>query len=177
MRVLFVTPECAPHTKTGGLGDVSAALPAALCAAGADVRVLIPGYPSVMAAHPKAREAGAIVSLGQRCVLRESRLENGVGLYIVDSAGLYAREGGPYLNAAGHDWADNALRFGVLSNVAARLASAMSPLAWRPEVLHCNDWPSALAPAYLRYLPDAAASIVTVHNLAFQGNFPAVNIG
>ena len=173
MRVLFVTPECAPHTKTGGLGDVSAALPAALHGTRTDVRVLLPGYPAVLAACRGAREAGVVEALGKRCVLREARLESGVPLYIVDCPELFVREGGPFQRLDGADWADNAIRFGVLSKVAARLASSASPLPWRPDILHCNDWPTALAPAYLLGEQERAASIVTIHNLAFQGNFPA----
>jgi len=168
MRILFVTPECAPLTKTGGLGDVSAALPAALRGQGLDVRVLLPGYPAVL--------AGA--ALAERAALRvlgfDVRLLEGDGLWVLDCPPLYRRDGGPYQDAAGTDWADNPLRFGVLSKAASLLAGAASPLAWRPDCLHCNDWPAALAAAYLAFDRDArAASVMTVHNLAFQGVFDA----
>jgi starch synthase len=104
--------------------------------------------------------------------LFETRLANGVPLLILDNPPLYRRDGGPYQNAAGEDWQDNALRFGLLSQAAAILGSNSSPLSWRPQIVHSHDWPAALAPAYLHYAPAArAASIVTVHNLAFQGNF------
>jgi starch synthase len=165
MRVLFVTSECTPLTKTGGLGDVSAALPGALRAAGIDVRVLIPGYPPAL--RTPFTEAGGLRALGFECRLLEGRLADGVPVYLLDSPRLYERDGGPYQTSAGEDWPDNAVRFGVLSRAAALIGQGLGPLAWRPDVVHCNDWPSALAPAYGLQ----AASLLTIHNLAFQGNF------
>ena len=166
MRVLFVTPECAPLTKTGGLGDVAAALPAALRAQGNDVRTLLPRYREIDASGAEERARLRLLGMEARV------LEKGECLF-VDVPELYDREGGPYQDAAGADWADNALRFAVLSRAAALLASSASPLAWRPEILHCNDWPTALAPVYLHFEPARAGSVMTVHNLAFQGIFDA----
>jgi starch synthase len=175
MKVLFVTPECAPLAKTGGLGDVSAALPEALRAIGIDARVLLPGYPSVMGADPKARELArfSLFPGAYEARLLESVLPSGVPLFVVDCPTLYARSGGLYQRDEGPEWEDNALRFGVLSKVAAILGSGDSPIAWRADVVHCNDWQASLAPVYLRYAPaPAAASVVTIHNLAFQGIYP-----
>jgi starch synthase len=166
MRVLFVTPECAPLTKTGGLGDVSAALPAALRAQGNDVRVLLPRYRQIAAEGGQERAR-------MRLLGHEARLLEEGDYLLLDCPPLYDRDGGPYQDAAGGDWADNALRFGVLSRAAALLAAAASPLEWRPEILHCNDWPTALAPVYLHFERSAAGSVMTVHNLAFQGIFDA----
>src|SRR5690349_20101642 len=166
MRVLFVTPECAPLTKTGGLGDVSAALPAALRAPGNDVRVLLPRYRAIEPAA--AEERARLQLLGTEVGL----LEKGECL-LVEAPSLYDREGTPYQDGAGGDWADNWLRFGVLSRAAALLASGASPLEWRPEILHCNDWPCGLAPVYLSFEKNRAAAVMTVHNLAFQGIFDA----
>jgi starch synthase len=159
--------------KTGGLGDVSAALPAALHAMGIDVRVLLPGYPAVMEADPGAAEIAAFKVLGHKVRILESKLPSGVPLLIVDAPELYERRGGPYQQDNGDDWTDNAIRFGVLSLVTAILGTEVSPLAWRPDVVHCNDWPTALAPVFLKSAGGrSAASLVTVHNLAFQGVFP-----
>jgi len=172
MRILFVTPECAPLTKTGGLGDVSAALPAALRGLGLDVRQLLPGYSQVLEKIDSVEKARLSV-LGF-----ETRLLEAGPFLIIDCPALYRRDGGPYQDAAGVDWADNALRFGVLSRAASMLASSASPLEWRPECLHCNDWPAALAAAYVAFDPGAsAASVLTVHNLAFQGNYEAGLLG
>jgi starch synthase len=170
--VLFVTPECAPLVKTGGLGDVSAALPAALQAIGVDVRVLLPGYPAVLAANRQAAEIARFTVLGQPVRLLEGTLDSGVPLYILENARLFDRGGGPYQADDGHDWDDNALRFGVLSRAGAMLGSSQSPIAWRPSVVHAHDWPAALAPVYLHFMPGPrAASLITIHNLAFQGVF------
>ena len=174
LRVLFVTPECAPLTKTGGLGDVSAALPAALKKLRVDVRVLLPGYPPVLAGVERVRVVATLVERAPAFEARllEARLPNGVPLLILDCPRLYQRDGGPYQNDGGEDWPDNGLRFGAFSRAAAILGSAMSPLQWRPHVVHCHDWPAAMAPAYLHHQDRPhAASVMTVHNLAFNGSF------
>ncbi len=170
LSILFATSEMAPWVKTGGLGDVAAALPAALLKAKCDVRVLLPAYPALKQAFP---EATTLVVLPQLApVLPASRLllaeANGLPLLLLDCPELYDRPGNPYLDAQGHDWPDNAIRFGLLSRVAALLGQSASPLDWRPDVIHVNDWQTALAPAWLHY-EGGAASIVTVHNIAFQG--------
>src|SRR5262245_12597456 len=172
MRILFVTPEFAPLTKTGGLGDVSSALPAALRQHGMDVRVLLPGYAEVLE-QTKPVERAALQVLGFDVRVREAG-----DLWVLDCPPLYLRDGGPYQDAAGADWGDNALRFAVLSKAASVLAGDASPLPWRPDCVHCNDWPAALTAAYLAFGKAAsAASVVTVHNLAFQGVFDAALLG
>jgi starch synthase len=170
--VLFATPECAPLVKTGGLGDVSAALPAALHELGHDVRVLLPRYPSVRDADPGAPELAHFTVLGHKVRLLDSKLPSGVPLIAIDAPSLYDRGGGPYQRDNGDDWEDNAIRFGVLSRVAAILGTDASPLPWRPDVVHSHDWPAALAPLYLRFAEGRrAGSLFTIHNLAFQGIF------
>jgi starch synthase len=177
MRVLFVTPEIAPWVKTGGLGDVAGALPAALRAQGCDVRVLAPAYPAIKPAFPDAREIARPQALGgllPPCRLLEAHTPDGATLWLLDHPAYFARAGSPYQNAEGSDWPDNYLRFGLLSRIAAWLGSSASTLDWRPDIVHCNDWQCGLTPAYLHYLPGAQArSVLTVHNLAFQGLFGA----
>ena len=176
-RVLFVTPECAPLTKTGGLGDVSAALPAALREVGVDVRVLLPGYPGVVEGVERGTPVAAGQSLGCDWRLLEARLPGGVPLYVLESPALYQRSGGPYQAGEGQDWPDNGLRFGVFSRVAALLSARRTPLEWRPDVMHCNDWPAALACAFLAQEDGPrAGTLMTVHNLAFQGLFDAAMV-
>jgi starch synthase len=174
LRLLFATPECAPLVKTGGLADVSAALPAALAARGIDARVLLPGYRQVLAQLPDRREIARFAPMADfpSARLLQGQMAAGVPRIVLDCPELYDRPGGPYQDEAGSDWSDNALRFGLLSRVAALLGSAGSPLAWQPHVVHCNEWQTGLAPAYLRYAAGArAATLLTIHNLAFQGIF------
>ena len=175
--VLFATPECAPLVKTGGLGDVSAALPPALIAEGLDARVLLPGYPPVLDAAASARALASLDVLGEPVRILESKLPTGVPLLVLDAPRLFKRSGGPYQADDGEDWEDNARRFGVLSKVAALLGSADSPLPWRPDVVHCNDWQTALAALFLRaHGTPRARSVVTIHNLAFQGVFDLADV-
>lgn len=180
LRILFATPELAPWVKTGGLGDVSAALPAALAEAGLEVRLLVPGYPDLLAAFAQRRALAQVERPGGQLLpvaISQVALRPGLELLLLECPACYDRHGGPYQDRTGRDWADNALRFGLLSKVAALLASRDTPLDWHPHVLHCNDWQSALAPAYLHYRhPAAAASVTTIHNLAFQGLFPAATL-
>jgi len=177
MKVLFATSEIAPWVKTGGLGDVAAALPPALRAAGVDVRVLVPLYPALRDAFPEAPVVASLDGFGAHyspSTLREATAPDGTLLWMLDTPAYFDRPGNPYLGPEGHDWLDNHLRFGQLSRIAAWLGSVENFLDWRPEVIHCNDWQTALAPAYLNLLPGGRArSLITVHNLAFQGLFPA----
>lgn len=172
LSILFVTSEMAPWVKTGGLGDVSAALPCALHKAGHDVRVLLPNYPALQAAFPEARLIAELPSLAP--ALPPARLlsgeAGGLPLLLLDCPELFARDGNPYLDATGHDWPDNPIRFGLLSRVAALLGQMRSPIDWQANVVHVNDWQGALAPAFLHY-EGGAASVLTVHNVAFMGCF------
>ena len=175
MRVLFATPEAAPLVKTGGLADVSAALPAALRRAGVDVRVLMPGYGAVLGwVEGRGREAGVLeLPPFPPARLVDSALPDGTPLRVVDCPVLYARDGGPYQQRSGEDWPDNDLRFGLLSRAAAALCQPGAGGDWVPEVLHCNDWQTGLAPTWLRLQPGArTATLMTIHNLAYQGIFP-----
>jgi len=181
LGVLFITSEVYPLIKTGGLGDVSAALPTALRELGVDVRLLIPGYPKVLAGLRYKRKVAGFSGLSHfpPFVLWSARLpagkgvSKGVPIFVIDCPSLYRRNGGPYTDTAGQDWPDNALRFGLLSKIGAILASDASPLLWRPNIVHCNDWQSGLTPAYLHfYQGRKVVSLMSVHNLSFQGVFP-----
>ena len=175
MKILFATSEIAPWVKTGGLGDVAGALPAALRALGHDVRVLVPAYPDLLQSFPDAEEIARADMLGGLLPtpgLREAVAPDGTPLLLLDYPPYFARPGNPYLGPEGRDWLDNHLRFGLLSRVAAWLGSTASALDWQPDVIHCHDWQTGLAPAYLDHLPGhRAKSLFTVHNLAFQGLF------
>lgn len=175
MKVLFATSEIAPWVKTGGLGDVAAALPPALRAQGCDVRVLVPRYPALREAFPDAEHLVHLPWMGGHLPAADlfiAQPEGSFPILLLDCPMLYDRPGNPYLGPEGSDWLDNHLRFGLLSRVAARLSGATTPLDWRPDILHCHDWQTGLAPYYLRhYEPGGAAAVMTIHNLAFQGVF------
>ena len=176
LRVLFVTPELAPWVKSGGLGDVSAGLPAALRSLGIDVRLLVPAYPPLRAACADAKPVTDTLRLGGALApakLLAARLDDAPPLFLIDCAACYERPGGAYQDPGGRDWPDSHLRFGLLSRVAALLGTVRSPLDWKPHVVHCHDWPAGLAPAYLRHAGGArSATLMTIHNVAFQGLFP-----
>jgi starch synthase len=173
LKVLFATSEAAPLIKTGGLGDVSGALPAALRAIGVDARVLLPGYRQIIAQLPDQKILASFDHLAgfPSARLLSGTMENGTPFFVLDCPELFQREGGPYQDATGHDWSDNPQRFGFFSKIAAILGSAASPLDWHPDLVHCNDWQTGLTPAYLRLVENGAPSVITIHNMAFQGNF------
>lgn len=179
MRVLFASSEVYPLVKTGGLADVSGALPAALIECGLDVRVLLPGYAEAMDKAEGKRTVGSLgdpLGVGAEAKLVSAKLPgSGVPVWLIDCPSLYHRQGGPYQDVDGSDYADNALRFGLLSWAAAHLCTQGSPVKWHPEVLHCHDWQSGLAPAYLNAwnVVDRPATVFTIHNIAYQGQFPA----
>ncbi len=175
MRVLFVTSECYPLVKTGGLADVSAALPPALNALGADVRLLLPGYPAVLDGLEGKSMVRPLTGLpgGLQARLVLGRLPDGTQAYAIESAALFARTGNPYLAPTGGDWADNHLRFAALGWVAAEFGRAATDPRWRPEIIHGNDWQAGLMPAYVAFAGSGQpATVMTIHNIAYQGQFP-----
>ena len=175
MKVLHAAAEIFPLIKTGGLADVLGALPGALMAQGADVRLVLPGLPAILAGveHPQVVcELGAMFGAG-RVTLRLGRLaHNGVAAYVIDAPYLYRRPGNPYLAPGGSEWPDNLQRFGLLGWVAAHLAAGELDTGWTPDVLHAHDWHAAMACAYAACHPATrAATVFTIHNLAYQGLF------
>ncbi|MDP3861856.1 MAG: glycogen synthase GlgA [Phaeovulum sp.] len=171
-RVLSVASECVPLVKTGGLADVVGALPGALAAHGWQMRVLMPAYPGVLAKldrpRARAREVWASNDLfggAARVVLGEVA---GVEILALEAPHLFARLGGPYSDGSG-DFRDNPERFAALCWVAADLAQGGDAAGWKPDIVHAHDWQGGFAPAYLRYRGIAVPSVMTVHNIAFQG--------
>lgn len=176
MRVLYVTSEVYPFAKTGGLADVSAALPAALQELDIDVRLLVPGYKQAI---EQAADVQDILWLGDPLGCGEVRLlethlpQADVPVWLVDCPALYGRSGGLYQTETGEEWPDNALRFALLNHVAAALAHEPKR-AWVPDLIHANDWHAGIVPLLLasdgRPHP---ATLFTIHNLAYQGLFDA----
>lgn len=175
-RVLSVASECVPLVKTGGLADVVGALPAALAACGWEMRVLLPAYRALRsqaAGWPAVWEEADLWG-GPGRVL--SGVVAGVPLLLLDAPHLYDREGGPYSGPNG-DYPDNAVRFAALSWIGARIAREGLE-GWKPDILHAHDWQAGLAPAYLAYHGSGGVkSVITIHNIAFQGWAPAHMLG
>ncbi|MEX3944765.1 glycogen synthase GlgA [Paraburkholderia sp. BR10937] len=184
IRVLHVASELYPLLKTGGLADVTAALPAALIEQGADARLLLPGFAPVAAGLEDLRP---VARLARTFGAPEATLELGrlpgseLAVYMIRADAFYARPGNPYLDAEHVPYGDNAQRFALLGWTAAQLALHLDP-DWAPAIVQAHDWHAGLAPAYLRaaarergtsLAPGGARSIFTIHNLAYQGIFPA----
>nr|WP_298146070.1 glycogen synthase GlgA [uncultured Pseudomonas sp.] len=169
-KILYVTSEFADLVKIGGLGDVSAALPRAL-SAHHDIRVLIPGYPQVLASGNPIRIIGRVAGHAAlpACRIGRMDLSDGLIVYVILCPVLYEREGSPYTNEENRDWPDNHIRFARLGLAAAEIAAGNAGMSWRPELVHANDWPSGLTPAYMAWRGLRTPSVFTIHNLAYQG--------
>nr|WP_255763457.1 glycogen synthase GlgA [Pelomonas sp. P7] len=174
-----VSAELYPLLKTGGLADVAGALPAALAAAGAEPRLLVPGFPAIREALGKECAVAPVAlpwSEGRAALLRGRLPGFEMPVYVLDAPGLFDRPGNPYADAAGVAYADNHRRFALLGLAASRLAEGVDG-SWRPGIVHAHDWHAGLACAHVaasrsRRRTDAR-TVFTIHNLAYQGLFPA----
>ena len=183
LQSLFVTSEAYPLIKTGGLADVAGSLPRALASLkatrhhpGVEQRILLPGYRHVLEQLDDARVITEIGHTGHDGAVRllESRLPGtDITLWVVDAPACFDRDGGPYADDNGHDWPDNAARFSVFCRAAVSIALNQADLGWQPDIVHCNDWQTGLVPALLAQHALRPTTIFTIHNLAYQGVFPA----
>jgi len=175
VRVLSGASAAYPLVKTGGLADVVGALPAALAPHGIETTTLLPGYPALA---PHVKGAATVHHWPDLLGVEARLLATTIGdhpLLVLDAPALFAREGPIYTDRGGKDWPDNWRRFAALGRAAADLASGAVP-GHAYAILHAHDWQAAMAPAYLRFSPGPARparSVMTVHNLAFQGAFDA----
>ncbi len=178
MRILQVCAEIFPFLKTGGLADVTAALPPALEAVGDDARVLLPGFAPIVDALRAPRTVAdlpARFGAASAHLLRGELGSTGITAYVIDAPDFYRRAGGPYADADQRAFGDNHRRFALLSWAGVQLARGLDA-SWRAQVLHAHDWHAGLVPAYLRAAQESAhqhvaGSVFTIHNLAYQGNF------
>jgi starch synthase len=173
IKVLAVASEIYPLVKTGGLADVVGALPLALRRHGVETTTLVPGYPAVMAAIRSADTLLTIYDLfgGGAQLLRSTVAD--LDLLVLDAPHLFDRPGNLYTAPNGDDWPDNAFRFGALAWIAAQIALGQAA-GYAPDFIHTHDWQAALAFGYLAYQDRRRpATVMTVHNLAYQGQFPA----
>jgi starch synthase len=179
MRALHIASEIFPLAKTGGLADVTGALLPALSALDVDARLLLPGYPQAVERSSNPHEAARLDGLlgcGKVRLLAARTPDTGIPVWLVDCPQLYRRAGGLYQDQAGAEWSDNALRFALLSHVAAAIAAASAGLSWRPDIVHAHDWHAGLVPLLLSQpcgAQPAPATVFTIHNLAYQGLYPA----
>ena len=139
-KILFVTSEAYPLIKTGGLADVSGSLPSALNALGQDVRILMPAYADVLARlgelpSKRINQAGGAIEIFETTLPGSS-----VPVWLVAHDGAFDRSGNPYLADNGKPWPDNAERFALLCRVAVEIAMNRVGFAWKPQIIHCNDW-------------------------------------
>ncbi len=174
MKVLFVTTEMDDFVRVGGLAAVSAALPRALRAL-SDVRIILPGYREVVEQFTHIQIVGQSPALGEMpaCSLGLASTKDGLlPVYVLLCPQLYDRPGNPYGDELGRDWPDNDVRFARLASVAAELAAGTLDKNWAADLVHVNDWQAALVPAYLAWRGVEIPSILTIHNLAYQGLFP-----
>ncbi len=175
MRVLYVTAEAYPLAKTGGLADVSRGLTAALVRQGADVRVVMPGYPQALSQLRGGRVAASLpplMGVDDGVILSGLFPDCDIPVFLIYSAALFGRTGGLYQDDDGRDWPDNAKRFAFFSRVAADLALDRHETHWKPDVVHANDWHAGLVPYLIAQHPGPRPrTVFTTHNMAFQGVF------
>ena len=172
MKILMVATECVPLVKTGGLGDVVGALSGALAGGGIETAVVLPAYGAILE-KCRVEDTGleVAVTLDRRRVsgkVLKARVERLAPIFLIRNDDYFARPG--LYGTAAKDYPDNAERFTFFAKAALEVAAATGP--W--DVLHCHDWQSALAPVLIKAgtAKAAAKTILTIHNLAYQGLFP-----
>lgn len=171
LKVLSVSSELYPLVKTGGLADVAGALPKALANYNVKVRTLVPGYPAICESLSQVKVLHTKELFGVPARLL-SGTAKGLDLLVLDAPSLFDRPGNPYLGEDGKDWFDNPIRFAALSYVAAEIGGGLLK-DYQPDVLHAHDWQTALTPVYVRYKGYPVKTVLTVHNMAYQGHFDA----
>jgi starch synthase len=171
-KILFVSSEVFPLMKTGGLGDISSSLPAALKAYGQDVRVLMPAYADALATLGHVREITLSQTDSRLRLVESVNPSTNVRIWLLVHPDFSDRPGNPYLAPDGRPWYDNAERFALLAYAAVDIAMDRVGLNWHADLVHCNDWQTGLIPPLLRDEPRRPATVFTIHNMAYQGLFP-----
>jgi len=172
LKILFASSEVFPFAKTGGLADVSSGLPLALDHLGHDVRVIMPAYKSIVDNAKKYDIRLNTIKPFSGRLLEGHLPRSKVKIWFVDLPELFYRNGGPYLATNGIDWPDNAERFNTFAKVVTQISNDAFGLNWKPDLVHSNDWQTALVPAYLSQQESRPATVFTIHNMAYLGLFP-----
>ncbi|MEQ1559964.1 MAG: glycogen synthase GlgA [Methyloglobulus sp.] len=175
-KILFVTSEAHPLLKTGGLADVSGSLPKALAELSQDVRLIIPKYHALKTFNDVRFLCSLRVDNRQVDLLETQMPDSEVKVLLLDYPDFYGRPGNPYVDADGDSWPDNAERFALFCRIAVEVGMDRAGLDWQPDIIHCNDWQSGLVPALLSLEENPPPSVFTIHNMAYQGLFPAESI-
>ena len=172
-KILFVSSEAHPLIKTGGLADVSGSLPKALAELSQDIRLMIPNYKELNSCEEKRYLCSLRIDNRDVHIL-ETRLPGShVLVWLVDYPPFFDMPGNPYTDAEGNPWPNNAERFTLFSRVAVEVAMNRAYLNWQAEIVHSNDWQTGLIPALLSLETHRPATVFTIHNMAYQGLFPA----
>jgi starch synthase len=179
LNIMIVAAECVPYAKTGGLGDVVGSLPLFLNNEGFDIRVVIPAYSLIDRNKYNIHQIIQNMSVqmgGEQilCNVLETQLNGEIPVYLIDYEPFFGRFD-IYHDADFNDYADNPKRYTLLSKAALELCHALN---FSPDIIHANDWHTAIIPAYLKrlYMGDTlfkkTASVLTIHNIAYQGRYP-----
>lgn len=172
-KILFVTSEAHPLIKTGGLADVCGSLPKALAELSQDIRVIMPNYPDLKTGGD-IRLVGSLRVDNLNVNILETYLPGSkVMVWLVDYPDYFNHPGHPYNDEQGNAWPDNAQRFGLFCRITVEVAMNRAHQSWKADIVHCNDWQSGLVPALLSLENDRPATVFTIHNMAYQGVFPA----
>jgi starch synthase len=179
LKIAYIASECTPYAKAGGLADVVGALPKALHKFGHEVIVILPKYSAIddnkHGLHFALSPLGVWMGDTQEWAAVHLAENNGVPTYFIE-CNKYFDRWGLYHDADFNDYLDNSRRFGFFTRAALQLCR---DLGFKPDIVHAHDWQTALAPAYLKIwhwndpLLGEAASLLTIHNIAYQGNYPA----
>jgi starch synthase len=179
MKILFVASECVPFCKTGGLADVVGALPKELREKRHDVRIILPKYKTIRGQEFGIKETNEWVRVPmgwgrvESADIRATKTEKGIPVYFINHEGYFGRSG-LYRDSRG-DYPDNGERFIFFCKAVLEACKAIQ---FRPDIIHCHDWQTALVPMYLKVLLKGDAffqhtgSVFTIHNIAYQGIFP-----
>ncbi len=170
-NVLFAASEASPYIQTGGLAEVAGSLPRALAAEGCNVRLVLPAYRTLKTGGLRVIGTSFLTLSGWSSPSLVQRLHVGprIELCLVHRPEFFDRPGGPYADDRGKPWPDNPERFSFFSHAVSALAMHIGEDGWRTQIVHANDWQTAVVPLLLHDQPQRPGTLFTIHNLAYRG--------